>query len=185
MIRGGVTYRIFSDHLGSPRVVVNSATGQIVQRIDFHAFGEIIQDSNPGWQPFGFAGGLYDPDSGLVRFGARDFDAMIGRWLAKDPIGFASGDSNLYAYVRNNSLNDIDPDGLEIFPKGVPLPDPKLSVFPTKPQWTEWQDRYFPPQKYEGVNDEADAFRHCLASCDVTAFAGERTAEFAGWLNER
>ena len=34
--------------------------------------GNITSDTNPGFQPFGFAGGLYDTDTGLTRFGARD-----------------------------------------------------------------------------------------------------------------
>ena len=41
--------------------------------------------------PFGFAGGLHDRDTNLVRFGARDYDPSIGRWTAKDPIDFAGG----------------------------------------------------------------------------------------------
>jgi RHS repeat-associated protein len=49
----------------------------------------VTADSNPGFQPFGFAGGLYDPDTGLVRFGARDYDAAAGRWTANDPRGLA------------------------------------------------------------------------------------------------
>ena len=53
MVRGGQTYRVFSDHLGSPRVVVNAASGEVVQRMDFGPFGEVTQDSNPGFQPFG------------------------------------------------------------------------------------------------------------------------------------
>ena len=75
MVTGGVTYRIFSDHLGSPRLVVNTSSGQIVQRMDYDEFGNVINDTNPGFQPFGFAGGLYDQDTKLVRFGARDYDA--------------------------------------------------------------------------------------------------------------
>jgi uncharacterized protein RhaS with RHS repeats len=47
-----------------------------------------------------------------VRFGARDYDAEIGRWTAKDPIGFAGGDSSLYGYVGENPVNSIDPSGL-------------------------------------------------------------------------
>jgi RHS repeat-associated protein len=113
MTTGGTTYRIFSDHLGSPRIVVNSSTGQIVERVDYDEFGNVISDSNPGFQPFGFAGGLYDQDTKLVRFGARDYDASIGRWTAKDPITFSGGDTNLYGYVLNDPVNIVDPAGLE------------------------------------------------------------------------
>jgi RHS repeat-associated protein len=113
MIRGGVTYRIFSDHLGSPRLVVNSSTGAITQRMDYDEFGNVLNDTNPGFQPFGFAGGIYDTDTKLVRFGARDYDPILGRWTAKDPILFAGGDTNLYGYVFNDPINWIDPSGLD------------------------------------------------------------------------
>jgi RHS repeat-associated protein len=106
------TYRLVSDHLGSPRFVVDTATGSVVQELDYDAWGHLIRDSNPGFQPFGFAGGLYDPHTKLVRFGARDYDAETGRWTAKDPIGFAGG-LNTYAYVTNSPLNLIDPLGLD------------------------------------------------------------------------
>jgi RHS repeat-associated protein len=97
--------------LGSPRLVVDIATNTVVQRMDYDVWGNVIQDSNPGFQPFGFAGGLYDRDTRLVRFGARDYDAETGRWTAKDPIGLAGG-LNTYAYVGNNPVNYIDPFGL-------------------------------------------------------------------------
>ena len=113
MVTGGVTYRIFSDHLGSPRLVVNSATGQIAERIDYDEFGNVISDTNPGFQPFGFAGGLYDQDTKLVRYGMRDYDASTGRWTAKDPLQFAAGDSNLYGYVLSDPIDLTDPTGLE------------------------------------------------------------------------
>ena len=111
MIRGGATYRILSDQLGSPRLVVNISTGVIAQRIDYDEFGVVVADTNPGFQPFGFAGGLYDKDTGLVRFGARDYDAQTGRWTAKDPILFAGRDTNLYGYVLNDPINSVDPNG--------------------------------------------------------------------------
>jgi len=110
-IKSGKTYRILSDHLGSPRLVIDLSTGAVVQRMDYDAFGNVTQDSNPNFQPFGFAGGLYDSDARLVRFGARDYDAETGRWTAKDPINFAGGDSNLYGYVLNNTINLIDSNG--------------------------------------------------------------------------
>ncbi|WP_239236261.1 RHS repeat-associated core domain-containing protein [Candidatus Nitrotoga sp. BS] len=112
MIKASVTYRIIADNLGSPRLVVNTSTGAIVQRMDYDEFGNVIADSNPGFQPFGFAGGLYDRNTKLLRFGARDYDAEVGRWTAKDPILFEGGDRNLYTYVGGNPLSYVDPLGL-------------------------------------------------------------------------
>src|SRR5690606_36494049 len=62
--------------------------------------------------PFGFAGGIYDRDTGLIRFGMRDYDPETGRWTSKDPILFAGGDTNLYGYVMNDPINFVDPTGL-------------------------------------------------------------------------
>ncbi len=125
MVKGGVTYRIISDHLGSPRLVINSTDGTIVQRMDYDEFGNVINDTNPGFQPFGFAGGLYDQHTQLTRFGARDYDARTGRWTAKDPIGFNGGDTNLYGYVLNDPIGFIDPSGLIHYnapaPRTVPV----------------------------------------------------------------
>jgi RHS repeat-associated protein len=112
MISTGITYLIISDFLGSVRLVVNAATGDIAQHIDYDAFGNVIFDSNPGFQPFGFAGGLYDRDTKLTRFGVRDYDAETGRWTAKDPIRFAGNDVNLYEYVLGDPVNMMDPSGL-------------------------------------------------------------------------
>ncbi|MGH8538646.1 MAG: RHS repeat-associated core domain-containing protein, partial [Gammaproteobacteria bacterium] len=100
-----------SDHLGSPRLLVNTADGTIVQRMDYDEWGRVTLDTNPGFQPFGFAGGLYDRDTKLVRFGARDYDPETGRWTAKDPIRFAGGNTNLYGYVVNDPVNFIDLTG--------------------------------------------------------------------------
>jgi RHS repeat-associated protein len=97
--------------VGSVRLVVNVSDGTIAQRIDYTAFGEVLSDTNPGFQPFAFAGGLYDSDTRLVRFGARDCDPSVGRWTAKDPILFAGGQANLYVYVGNDPVNFVDPEG--------------------------------------------------------------------------
>jgi RHS repeat-associated protein len=107
----GTVYRFITDHLGSVRLVVDAETGEVVQRMDYDAFGRVLQDTTPGFQPFGFAGGLYDDDTGLVRFGARDYDAYSGRWTAKDASLFQAGDANLYAYSYLDPVNFIDVDG--------------------------------------------------------------------------
>jgi RHS repeat-associated protein len=114
MVRDGGTYRIITDHVGSPRLVVDTSTGEVAQQLTYDEWGNITEDTNPGFQPFGFAGGLYDPDTGLVRFGARDYDPLAGRWTAKDPIRFGGGTANLYAYANNNPVNYTDPEGLAL-----------------------------------------------------------------------
>jgi RHS repeat-associated protein len=112
-IKNGTAYRIITDQVGSVRLVVDSTTGQIVQRLDYDEFGNVLGDSNPGFQPFGFAGGLYDRDTGLVHFGAREYDPTTGRWTTPDPVRFNGGDTNLYAYVQNDPVDAVDPLGLD------------------------------------------------------------------------
>ncbi|HVY28776.1 MAG TPA: RHS repeat-associated core domain-containing protein [Polyangiaceae bacterium] len=110
MLRGGVAFRFVKDRLGSVRFVVNATTGVVAQALEYDEFGNVTRDTAPGFQPFGFAGGLYDVDTGLVRFGARDYDPTVGRWTSKDPIGFEGG-ANLYVYCGNDPINCTDPTG--------------------------------------------------------------------------
>jgi RHS repeat-associated protein len=112
MVKAGVTYKFITDPIGSVRMVVNSATGAIAQELTYDEFGRVLTDSKPGFQPLGFAGGLYDVDTKFVQFGARDYDAETGMWLSKDPIMFAGGDTNLYGYVLQDPVNWVDPAGL-------------------------------------------------------------------------
>jgi RHS repeat-associated protein len=72
----------------------------------------MLEDSNPGFQPFGFAGGLNDRDTRLTRFGARDYEAATGRWNSKEPGRFIGKDPNLYGYTFNDPVNQIDQNGL-------------------------------------------------------------------------
>ncbi len=115
MTKNGVTYYLAYDQVGSLRVVAD-AYGNVVKEIEYDTFGNIINDSNPTFDvPFGFAGGLHDRDTGLVRFGYRDYDPEIGRWTSKDPILFAGGDTDLFGYCLNNPVNLVDPLGLFVF----------------------------------------------------------------------
>jgi RHS repeat-associated protein len=111
------TYRVISDHLGSPIMAVNvNNASDVPFKAEYSAFGERTVTSGASsedWMPFGFAGGMYDADTGLTRFGARDYDPEIGRWIAKDPTRWDGGQGNLYVYAGNDPINWLDPDGRE------------------------------------------------------------------------
>ena len=128
MTRGGARYYLAYDQVGTLRLVTDS-TGTVVKRIDYDTFGNVVGDTNPAFSvPFGFAGGLHDRDTGLVRFGHRDYDPETGRWTAKDPILFAGGDTDLYGYCLNDPVNLVDSKGLfwdkivPFFAKKMPKP---------------------------------------------------------------
>jgi RHS repeat-associated protein len=123
MVQGGTTYRVVKDHLGSPHLIVNATTGVLSQRLDCDEWGNVtISGAQPaGWQPFGFAGGIYDPDTGLARFGSRDYDPVVGRWIQKDPITFAGGELGLFSYAHNDPVDLRDPTGLFTFQCGFTI----------------------------------------------------------------
>jgi RHS repeat-associated protein len=120
VVRSGVTYRLITDQLGSVRAVVEVSGGTILQQIDYDPWGGRTTDSAPGIQAIGYAGGVSDPSTKLVRFGARDYDPTVGRWTAKDPVIFRGG-TNQFAYVDNIPTQRIDPSGLCTLQLGLSL----------------------------------------------------------------
>jgi len=122
--RGSTNYQVVTDHLGSPRLVIDAASGKVAEAITYDAWGNITSDTKPGFIPIGFAGGLRDMDTGLTLFGAREYDPRIGRWTGPDPIRYAGGDPILYRYVAGDPVNGTDPTGLS--PKtGVTFVEPR------------------------------------------------------------
>jgi RHS repeat-associated protein len=143
MIRSGGVYRLVTDHLGSPRLVIDVASGEVVQEIEYDEFGRRTVIEGPDdFQPFGFAGGLYDQDTKLVRFGARDYDATTGRWTSKDPIGFAAGDTGFFVYAGNDPVNFQDPTGLYVSPSsGKNRNRNRFNLCPARPPTAEVEDQ--------------------------------------------
>jgi RHS repeat-associated protein len=205
MVRGGNAYRIVTDHLGSPRLVIDTGSGAIVQRMDYDEWGNVTLDTNPGFQPFGFAGGLHDRDTGLVRFGARDYDPQVGRWTAKDPIRFKGRDTNLYAYIANDPVNFRDPDGkhplvvaavaiaaaalvwhfvVEPVRAGT---EARIEGSQFEPEFDRETGKPLPSddqQRKDRLLHIQDAYTHCVWQCNTTREASTASARFAGWCNE-
>jgi len=166
MVKNGATYRIITDHLGSPRLVIDSATGNVVQQIDYDEWGVVLADSNPGFQPFGFAGGVYDRDTGLVRFGLRDLSSAHGRWFSKDPIRFESQGTNLYGYTVGDPINLKDQVGLSSDKEAsistglvLTVPNSSLSNLPS-----QLDSRQFEPGYCEL---RAPGPHRLLSTCDI------------------
>lgn len=108
-------YYVATDQLGTPKVITD-ASGQTIKSLEYDSYGKLISDSNPDFYlPQGFAGGIEDKDSGLVRFGMRDYDTTSDRWTARDPIFFEGGQGNLFVYVGNDPMNYVDWDGLDYY----------------------------------------------------------------------
>ncbi len=108
--RGTTWYYVATDQVGTP-LLVSDASGSPVRQIGYTAFGEVLSDSAPSFDlPVGFAGGLVDAVTGLVRFGYRDYEPASGRWVSKDPTFFMGGPA-LYAYASNAPTYLVDPTG--------------------------------------------------------------------------
>jgi RHS repeat-associated protein len=169
------------DQVGSLRLVTDAA-GNVVKRLDYDTFGFMVSETNLSMTlPFGFAGGIYDGDTGIIRFGARDYDPDIGRWTAKDPIFFVGGDMDLYGYCINDPVNCYDSDGLDTttwLGDGRGITDgPKNGNWGGKNWSGGWN-----PSKHGGLPgplpamDSADECykRHdlCYSKCDISSCPG-------------
>jgi RHS repeat-associated protein len=111
--RGGMQFVVASDQVGTPRAVF-AVDGTRVAQFERDSWGG--SDRSPtatSWPlEIGFAGGIEDSATGLVRFGRRDYDPSTGRWTAQDPAGLGAGDWNLYAYCGNDPVGWVDRSGL-------------------------------------------------------------------------
>ncbi len=155
VVRGGVTYRVVSDQLGSPVLAINTAnSSDIPFQATYAAFGErTLVAGTDDWMPFGFAGGQYDPDTKLTRFGARDYDARIGRWVSKDPIRFRSRQQNFYVYVSNDPINKRDAAGLDAVGQAL-----QCVYYAADAAWT----CYFPGSRSECGNAGSNVLGACV-----------------------
>lgn len=82
-------------------------------RYDYDPYGRRTKVSGSLDADFGFAGHYYHQPSGLHLALYRAYDADLGRWISRDPIG-ENGGINVYDYALGNPISVIDPLGLDI-----------------------------------------------------------------------
>ncbi len=111
ILKGGTRYTVSTDQVGTPRVVTSESQTK-VKVVDVSAYGETLSDSAPAFElPVGYGGGIADPVTRLVFMGVRPYDPTAGRFMARDPLGFAGGTVNLYQYGNNDPITFSDPAG--------------------------------------------------------------------------
>jgi RHS repeat-associated protein len=120
---------VLSDHLGTPRQILDSAKRLRWRWDNTDPFGVNAPNQNPqGLGGFGynlrFPGQYFDAEAGLFYNYFRDYDPRLGRYVQSDPVGLAGG-VNTYAYVGGNPIGKKDPRGLDnpgMGPYGPPPP---------------------------------------------------------------
>jgi RHS repeat-associated protein len=126
--QGGMNYSYLYDGKGNVTALINSSQN-IVATYAYDPFGKLMNKTGTLNQPYMFSTKEYDSETGLSYYGYRFYSSSLGRWITRDPIkeiggmnlygfisedpiGFKSGDVNLYAYTANNPVNRKDPKGL-------------------------------------------------------------------------
>ncbi len=107
------TYYYVNDGNGNIIGLVDG-NGMWVARYEYAAFGELLRATGPlaFINPFRFSSKYQDDETGFVYYGYRFYNASMGRWLSRDPIGERGG-INIYRFVDNDGINAFDSDGLE------------------------------------------------------------------------
>lgn len=110
-------FAIVADHLGTPQEVLDERR-QAVWQAATAAFGQarvtyaaVSKNGKPFQMDLRFPGQVYDAETGLHYNYLRDYDPLLGRYLAPDPLGVSAG-TNPYTYASNNPLTNVDPLGL-------------------------------------------------------------------------
>ena len=102
------------DHQGNNRVVINQS-GTVEETNHYYPFGGVFATTG-NTQPYKYNGKELDTKKGLnwYDYGARHYDAALGRFTTNDPLAEKYYSINPYAYCLNNPIKFIDPTGEDV-----------------------------------------------------------------------
>ena len=105
------------DSLWTTGNVVNLYASDIRSATDYFAFGWEKTGRNLSWDSYdyGFNGKPKDKETNYNDFGARLYDARVGRWMAVDVLSSNYCGTSTYAFVQNTPIQALDPDGDLVF----------------------------------------------------------------------
>ncbi|WP_394748640.1 DUF6443 domain-containing protein [Spongiimicrobium salis] len=126
----------YTDHLGNVRLTYSDSNGngsidpvtEIISEKNYYPFGlqqkgynhEVTSNANPMAERFAYNGKENNPEFGLewYDFGARNYEASLGRWMNIDPLADQMRRHSPYNYAFDNPIFFVDPDGMMPCPNG-------------------------------------------------------------------
>jgi RHS repeat-associated protein len=154
------------------KVLKGHAAGGATDSYVLEAFGLEVGAAGSTVNPYRYAGpyGYYRDTANRMYVRARFLDAVNGRWVSRDLIGFDGGDWNLYRYVGNGPVAAVDPSGLSI---GTPPTDEQLYEECVALCWKNYQRRNTRCRKMVGTwprrlcwAKSAARYSVCLVGCE-------------------
>ncbi|WP_324282065.1 RHS repeat-associated core domain-containing protein [Cyanobacterium aponinum UTEX 3222] len=103
---------LLRDYLGTIRDLVDN-TGDVVNHLTYDSYGNVVSETDASVDSrYRFTGREWDEEIELYYYRTRYYSAESGRFISVDPISFKSGTYNLYGYVDNSPISNVDPSGL-------------------------------------------------------------------------
>jgi RHS repeat-associated protein len=106
---GSLTNSYLFDANGNVRQLIGTEMGSVSAHYEYDLFGDLIKGDSPKnlKNSYRFSTKYFDSEADLYYYGYRYYSPDSGRWFNKDRIG-EKGSINLYAFIRNNSISEID-----------------------------------------------------------------------------